>query len=70
MGFFRRGPDRILSDPIDSEVDWAKQEAAAHRDHDASRRQQPVKRTRGRSSDDVSGPSSPSASTPKRGRRW
>ncbi|WP_406267397.1 hypothetical protein OHT93_11690 [Streptomyces sp. NBC_00191] len=65
--------DRILSDPLDSPIDEAKKIAVAHQRHDASREEQPPRMGRkgspGRPSDDLSGPSSKTASTPKK-RRW
>ncbi|WP_405808471.1 hypothetical protein OG729_27360 [Streptomyces sp. NBC_00210] len=62
---------RLLSDPLDSPIDEAKKIASAHQRHDASRSKaaQARKNSYGRTSDDVSGPSSASASTPKK-RRW
>ncbi|MEU0370593.1 hypothetical protein ABZ070_10060 [Streptomyces sp. NPDC006283] len=64
---------RILSDPLDSPIDEAKKIATAHQRHDASRKEQPPRMGRkgspGNPSDNLSGPSSASASTPKK-RRW
>ncbi|MFJ5022959.1 hypothetical protein [Streptomyces goshikiensis] len=61
-------------EPLDSDVDEARKVASSHKrycagkDVDAPRMGQ--KGSPGRPTDNTSGPSSNSASTPKKGRRW
>ncbi|WP_338698414.1 hypothetical protein V2W30_20135 [Streptomyces sp. Q6] len=69
MGLFSRKPD---SPPRGYDADDAKVLAAVHRDLDAHRpeKDQPKRDSWHRNSADTSGPSAPTANSPKRGRRW
>lgn len=61
------GVDRIPSDPLDGEYDGLKKIAKAHELHDSGRDAKASRR--GRSSDDVSGATSPNANSPQK-RGW